>query len=62
MPTSNVKIDRKDRIILSLTHDNQEISQEEIAKKLHITQPSVAARIKKLKERGLIEQIVGVNL
>ena len=62
MPTSNVKIDRKDKIILSLTHDNQEIPQEEIARKLHITQPSVAIRIKKLKERGLIEQIIGVNL
>ena len=62
MTVSNVEIDQKDRIILSLTHDNQEISQEEMAKKLHISQPSVAARIKKLKERGLIEQIIGVNL
>jgi len=62
MSISNLELDRKDRIILSLTHDNQEISQEEIAKKLHITQPSVATRIRKLKERGLIEQIIGVNL
>jgi len=62
MTASKVEIDRKDRTILSLTHDNQEISQEEIAKKIHITQPSVATRIKKLKERGLIEQIIGVNL
>ena len=42
MLATNIKIDRKDRVILSSTHDNQEISQEEIAKKLHITQPSVA--------------------
>jgi DNA-binding Lrp family transcriptional regulator len=62
MPHSNSSLDRKDRIILSLTHDNQEISQEEIAKELHISQPSVAARIKKLKKQGLIEQIIGVNL
>jgi DNA-binding Lrp family transcriptional regulator len=62
MSNSNIELDRKDRIILSLTYNNQEISQEEMAKKLHISQPSVAARIKKLKERGLIEQIIGVNL
>jgi len=62
MSKSNVELDNKDRIILSLTYGNQEISQEDIAKKLHISQPSVAARIKKLKKRGLIEQITGVNL
>ena len=62
MASSNNELDKKDRIILSLTYGNQEISQEEIAKKLHISQPSVAARIKKLKESGLIEQIMGVNL
>ena len=62
MASSSLELDKKDRIILSLTYNNQEISQEEITKKLHISQPSVAARIKKLKERGLIEQIIGVNL
>lgn len=62
MKSPNIEFDRKDRTILSLTYGNQEISQEEIARKLHISQPSVAARIKKLKDRGLIEQIIGVNL
>ena len=62
MGNSNIEIDRKDRIILSSTYGNQEVSQEEIAKKLHISQPSVAARIRKLKEKGLIEQIIGINL
>jgi len=62
MAGSSIELDEKDRIILSLTYNNQEISQEEIAKKLHISQPSVAARIKKLKAKGLIEQIIGVNL
>jgi Lrp/AsnC family leucine-responsive transcriptional regulator len=62
MVKSNIELDRKDRIILNLTYGDQEISQDEIAKKLHISQPSVAARIKKLKGKGLIEQIIGVNL
>ena len=62
MGNSNVILDKKDRTILSLLYCDQEISQEEIAKKLHISQPSIAARIKKLKKRGLIEQIIGVNL
>jgi len=62
MANSNIELDLKDRIILSLTYNNQEISQEEIAKKLKISQPSVAARIKKLKDKGLIEQTLGVNL
>ena len=62
MAISNIDIDKKDRTILSLTYGDQEISQEQIAKKLHISQPSVASRIRKLKERGLIEQIIGLNL
>jgi DNA-binding Lrp family transcriptional regulator len=62
MANSNITLDKKDRTILSLTYSNQDISQEEMAKKLHISQPSVAARIKKLKNSGLIEQIIGVNL
>ena len=48
--------------IITLLHDNQEISQEEIAKIIHLSQPSVAMRIKKLKDRGIIEQVMGVNL
>lgn len=59
---NSIKIDKRDRIILNLIYNNQEISQEEIAKKIHIAQPSVAARIKKLKKIGLIEQNIGINL
>jgi len=62
MVKSALELDQKDRIILSLLHENQEVSQEEIAKKIHISQPSVAIRIRKLRERGLIERITGVNL
>jgi Lrp/AsnC family transcriptional regulator, leucine-responsive regulatory protein len=56
------KLDEKDRKIITLFHDNHEISQEEIAQKVHLSQPSVAIRIKKLKERGIMNHIMGVNL
>jgi len=62
MSRKSIKLDQKDRKIISLLHDNQEISQEEIADSINLSQPSVAIRIRKLKERGIIEQIIGVNL
>jgi DNA-binding Lrp family transcriptional regulator len=58
----SIKLDEKDRKIITFLHDNQAISQEEIAKKVKLSQPSVAIRIRKLKERGIIDQIMGVNL
>ena len=57
-----IKLDEKDRKIITLLSDNQNISQEEIAQKIKLSQPSVAIRIKKLKEKGIIDQIIGVNL
>ena len=62
MIREKTKLDQIDRKIVTLFHDNQEIPQEEIAKIVHLSQPSVAIRIKKLKERGIINHIVGVNL
>ena len=62
MSRKSTKLDHKDRKIISLLHDNQDVSQEEIAKKVNLSQPSVAIRIRKLRERGIIEQIIGVNL
>jgi len=62
MAKESIKLDQKDRKIITLLHDNQEISQEEIAKIVHLSQPSVAMRIKKLKEKGIMNHIMGVNL
>lgn len=62
MSRKNIELDEKDRKIITLLHDNQDISQDEIAKKVKLSQPSVAIRIKKLKERGIVNQIIGVNL
>jgi DNA-binding Lrp family transcriptional regulator len=62
MARKSISIDEKDRKIITLLHDKQDISQEEIAQIVHLSQPSVALRIKKLRERGIIDQIIGVNL
>ena len=62
MPKESIKLDKKDRTIITLLHDNKDISQEEIAKKINLSQPSVAMRIKRLRDRGIIDQIIGVNL
>ncbi len=62
MTKHGIKIDEKDRKIITLVYANHEISQEDIAQKVHLSQPSVAIRIKKLKEKGIIDYIMGVNV
>ncbi len=57
-----IKLDKKDKKIITLLYENQNISQEEIAKKVDLSQPSVAMRIKKLKQKGIVEHIIGVNI
>ena len=56
-----MKIDKKDRVIISMYAENPDTSQEEIAKVINLSQPSVAMRIKKLKENGAIETQTGIN-
>ena len=62
MSRKSIKLDQKDRKIISLLYDNQDMSQDEIAKIINLSQPSVAIRIRKLREKGIIEQIIGINL
>lgn len=54
-------LDDRDNSILIMLQNNPEISQEEIAKQIKLSQPSVGARIRKLKEKGLLQNTVGVN-
>lgn len=55
------KLDDKDLKIISLYSERPELSQEEVAKKLGISQPAVAARVKKLKQMGALEHKIGIN-
>ncbi len=54
--------DKRDREILSLLEKSPEMSQNEIAERLKISQPSVSARIHKLKQKGALAHVVGMNL
>jgi DNA-binding Lrp family transcriptional regulator len=61
MAEHSVKLDEKDREILSLLSEDPDIPQEQIAEIIKLSQPSVAMRIKKLKETGVFQRICGVN-
>jgi len=55
-------MDEIDKRVLSLLAENAELSQTEIAHFLKISQPAVAARLRKLKNKGIIMHQIGVNL
>lgn len=61
MVERNFKLDDKDREILTLLSEDPEISQEKIAKTINLSQPSVAVRLKKLKEMGAFSKVCGIN-
>lgn len=54
-------LDDRDNVILTLLQRDPNISQEEIAKKIKLSQPSVGARIRKLQQKGILHNINGVN-
>lgn len=56
-----MKLDKKDRVIISMFAKNPNVSQEEIAGSISLSQPSVAMRIKKLRESGAVETQTGIN-
>lgn len=55
------RLDDKDREILTLLSEDPDISQEKIAKIIKLSQPSVAVRLKKLKDMGAFSKICGIN-
>jgi Lrp/AsnC family leucine-responsive transcriptional regulator len=54
-------IDERDKVIIDCLASNPHMSQVEIGKKIKLSQPSTGARIQKLKEKGLISVISGIN-
>jgi DNA-binding Lrp family transcriptional regulator len=56
-----MKLDDKDKKIISMYAEKPDVSQEDIAKVISLSQPSVAIRIKKLRESGALETQTGIN-
>jgi len=54
-------LDDRDNTILSLLQNDPNISQDEIAKTIKLSQPSVGARIRRLKDKGILHTVNGVN-
>jgi len=54
-------VDDRDKIILDLMGKDPSISQGEIGKKVELSQPSVGARIQKLKEKGILNVVSGFD-
>ncbi len=61
MPRQQRILDEKDRQIISLLAKNPEASQSLIAQQVNLSQPSVGARIQRLKKEGAIAFLVGMN-
>lgn len=61
MITETLNIDEKDVKIISTFMQNPEVSQTELAEKLKISQPSVNARIHKLKNKGVLAFSSGIE-
>lgn len=54
-------LDERDNVILSMIQKQPDVSQDDIAKKVKLSQPSVGARIKRLRDKGIVHIINGVN-
>ena len=54
-------IDDKDRMIISMYSIDPSVSQDEVARSIGLSQPSVAVRVRKLREMGAIEERAGMN-
>ncbi len=59
---SSPDLDEKDRKIVSLFERDPDVSQVEIAEQVGLSQPTVGARIGKLKQAGVISTVAGMNL
>lgn len=56
-----ISLDKRDMKIINILAKNPDISQEEIARQLGISQPAVALRIRKLRDAGALVKYVGVD-
>ncbi|MGV9200695.1 MAG: Lrp/AsnC family transcriptional regulator, partial [Promethearchaeia archaeon] len=57
----NFQMDEIDRKILKIVQAHPTISHMKIAQKVARSQPTIGHRIKKLREKGLLEYQAGMN-
>ncbi|MCD1295004.1 AsnC family transcriptional regulator [Methanocella sp. CWC-04] len=58
---TDIDLDDKDRKIIALFKNDPDISQIDIAEKVGLSQPSVGARVSKLKQSGILSTVIGMN-
>ncbi|MGV9172250.1 MAG: Lrp/AsnC family transcriptional regulator [Promethearchaeia archaeon] len=58
----NFQMDEIDKKILKLVQNHPTITHTKIAQKVARSQPTIGHRIKKLREKGLLEYQAGINL
>jgi len=61
MLKDKLHIDDKDVSLLSMCMKDPSVSQAELAHKLHLSQPSVNVRLRKLRERGVLVHAAGID-
>lgn len=61
MIQEKLKLDKRDDVIIQMLSKDPHVSQEEIGKKINLSQPSVWARIRNLKQKGVLNHVVGVD-
>src|SRR3989344_3486729 len=61
MISDKLDLDDKDIHILSYYMENPMMSQNDIAEKLKLSQPSVFVRIQKLKKKGFLNYNIGID-
>ncbi len=54
-------VDERDAVILSMFAKNPEVSQTDLAEALKLSQPSINARVQKLKKKGLLSLTAGIE-
>ncbi len=59
--SEHLNLDKRDDMILSMLQKDSNTSQEDIARAIKLSQPSTGARIRKLKEKGILSQTTGIN-
>jgi len=55
-------IDDIDKRILHLLSENPSISQNDLSERLRISQPAISSRISRLREKGVLESLIGTEV